>query len=133
MTASPRRRARIFSGTRRTSTSRSIAIAQPLRRLDREDPEPAARGLLAELRLPDQAAGRSVSGDPRGRDEDRANPEDLRNLYVKPDQAGDKLIPVRTMTKFNTKLGLQSVEHLNQFTSVTVRLSIRSPDVALAT
>jgi HAE1 family hydrophobic/amphiphilic exporter-1 len=62
-------------------------------------------------------------------DSDRSNPEDLRNLYVKPD-TGDKLIPVRTMTKFNTKLGLQSVNHLNQFTSVTFGFDTK-PDVAL--
>jgi HAE1 family hydrophobic/amphiphilic exporter-1 len=62
-------------------------------------------------------------------DKDRSNPEDLRNLYVKPEGA-DKLIPVRTFTKFNTKLGLQSVNHLNQFTSVTFGFDTK-PDVAL--
>ncbi len=63
------------------------------------------------------------------KDAERSNPEDLRNLYVKPD-GGDKLIPVRTLTKFQTKLGLQSVNHLNQFTSVTFGFDTK-PDVAL--
>jgi HAE1 family hydrophobic/amphiphilic exporter-1 len=63
-------------------------------------------------------------------DKDRSNPEDLRNLYVKPDGANDKLIPVRTLTKFQTKLGLQSVNHLNQFTSVTFGFDTK-PGVAL--
>ncbi len=51
-------------------------------------------------------------------DKDRANPEDLRQLYVKPEN-DQKLIPVRTLTKSRTELGLQAVNHTNQFTSVT--------------
>ncbi len=51
-------------------------------------------------------------------DKDRANPEDLRQLYVKPENE-QKLIPVRTLTKSRTELGLQAVNHTNQFTSVT--------------
>ncbi len=51
-------------------------------------------------------------------DDERAGPEDLRQLYVKP-QGQETLIPVRTLTKFKTNLGLQSVNHTNQFTSVT--------------
>ncbi|MFN2508588.1 MAG: efflux RND transporter permease subunit, partial [Chthoniobacterales bacterium] len=48
-------------------------------------------------------------------DADRANPEDLRQLYVRPD-GKDTLIPVRTLTSSKTRLGLQSVNHTNQFT-----------------
>ncbi len=51
-------------------------------------------------------------------DKDRANPEDLRQLYVKP-EGDQKLIPVRALTKSRTELGLQAVNHTNQFTSVT--------------
>ncbi|MDQ3626420.1 MAG: efflux RND transporter permease subunit, partial [Verrucomicrobiota bacterium] len=46
-------------------------------------------------------------------DSARSNPEDLRSLYVRPDGADNKMIPVRTLTKFQTTLGLQSVNHLN--------------------
>ena len=51
-------------------------------------------------------------------DADRARPENLRELYVRPD-GKDTLIPVRTLTTATTKLGLQAVNHLNQFTTVT--------------
>lgn len=48
----------------------------------------------------------------------RSNPEDLRQLYIKPEN-DQKLIPVRALTKSRTELGLQAVNHTNQFTSVT--------------
>jgi HAE1 family hydrophobic/amphiphilic exporter-1 len=62
-------------------------------------------------------------------DKDRANPEDLRQLYVRPD-GGTALIPVRALTKNDSKLGLQSVNHTNQFTSVTFGFDTK-PEVAL--
>jgi HAE1 family hydrophobic/amphiphilic exporter-1 len=62
-------------------------------------------------------------------DRDRATPEDLRQIYVKPD-AGGKLIPIRAVTKSTTKVGLQSVNHTNQFTSVTFGFDTK-PDYAL--
>jgi HAE1 family hydrophobic/amphiphilic exporter-1 len=62
-------------------------------------------------------------------DKDRANPEDLRQLYVRPD-GGTALIPVRALTRNDPKLGLQSVNHTNQFTSVTFGFDTK-PDVAL--
>ncbi|HEV2842517.1 MAG TPA: efflux RND transporter permease subunit [Chthoniobacterales bacterium] len=62
-------------------------------------------------------------------DADRAGPEDLRQLYVRPD-GKDTLIPVRSLTKTSTKLGLQGVNHLNQFTSVTFGFDAK-PGVAL--
>ncbi|HEX8280728.1 MAG TPA: efflux RND transporter permease subunit, partial [Chthoniobacterales bacterium] len=62
-------------------------------------------------------------------DADRATPEDLRQLYVRPD-GKDTLIPVRTLTKFAPKLGLQAVNHTNQFTSVTFGFDTK-PGVAL--
>ncbi len=62
-------------------------------------------------------------------DADRAGPEDLRQLYVRPD-GKDTLIPVRALTKSSSKLGLQSVNHTNQFTSVTFGFDTK-PDVAL--
>ncbi|PYJ09264.1 MAG: acriflavine resistance protein B [Verrucomicrobia bacterium] len=62
-------------------------------------------------------------------DADRAHPEDLRQLYVRPD-GKDTVIPVRALTKTTTKLGLQGVNHLNQFTSVTFGFDTK-PGVAL--
>ncbi|MEP7071837.1 MAG: efflux RND transporter permease subunit, partial [Verrucomicrobiota bacterium] len=63
------------------------------------------------------------------KDRDRSRPEDLQQIYVKPD-AGGPLVPVRAVTKSETKVGLQSVNHTNQFTSVTFGFDTK-PDVAL--
>jgi HAE1 family hydrophobic/amphiphilic exporter-1 len=62
-------------------------------------------------------------------DADRSRPEDLRQLYVRPD-GKDTLIPVRTLTKSVTRLGLQAVNHLNQFTTVTFGFDTK-PSAAL--
>jgi HAE1 family hydrophobic/amphiphilic exporter-1 len=62
-------------------------------------------------------------------DRERATPEDLGRIYVKSDN-NTTLIPVRALTKSETKLGLQSVNHLNQFTSVTFGFDTK-PGVAL--
>ncbi|MBA3831574.1 MAG: efflux RND transporter permease subunit [Chthoniobacterales bacterium] len=51
-------------------------------------------------------------------DSERSSPSDLRDLYIKSTD-GSKLIPVRALTKSETNLGLQSVNHTDQFTSVT--------------
>jgi HAE1 family hydrophobic/amphiphilic exporter-1 len=62
-------------------------------------------------------------------DRSRTGPEDFRQIYVKPD-GGDKLIPIRALTKTKQTLGLQSVNHVNQFTSVTFGFDTK-PEVAL--
>jgi HAE1 family hydrophobic/amphiphilic exporter-1 len=62
-------------------------------------------------------------------DSARNNPHDLRWLYVKPD-SGNKLIPVNVLTKSTQSLGLQSVNHTNQFTSVTFGFDVK-PGYAL--
>jgi hydrophobic/amphiphilic exporter-1 (mainly G- bacteria), HAE1 family len=62
-------------------------------------------------------------------DDARTSPQDFRQLYVKPDNA-NTMIPIRAVTKANETVGLDSVNHLNQFTSVTFGFDIK-PDVAL--
>ncbi len=62
-------------------------------------------------------------------DEARSGPEDFRQIYVKPDN-GSKLIPIRVVTRSAEALGLQSVNHINQFTSVTFGFDTK-PGVAL--
>jgi HAE1 family hydrophobic/amphiphilic exporter-1 len=62
-------------------------------------------------------------------DADRSKPEDLRELYIRP-EGKDTLIPIRTLTKATTNLGLQAVNHLNQFTSVTFGFDTK-PDAPL--
>ncbi len=61
-------------------------------------------------------------------DRNRANPENLAQLYVKSDTQA--LVPLRAVTKSRTTLGLQSVNHTNQFTSVTFGFDAK-PDVPL--
>ena len=51
-------------------------------------------------------------------DQTRTSPQDLREVYVKPDN-GNAMIPIRAVTTAHETVGLQSVNHLNQFTSVT--------------
>jgi len=62
-------------------------------------------------------------------DQARASPQDLREVYVKPDN-GNAMIPIRAVTKAQEKVGLQSVNHLNQFTSVTFGFDTK-PNAAL--
>jgi HAE1 family hydrophobic/amphiphilic exporter-1 len=62
-------------------------------------------------------------------DRERATPEDLARVYVKSDN-NQTLVPIRSVTKSATKLGLQAVNHLNQFTSVTFGFDTK-PGVAL--
>jgi HAE1 family hydrophobic/amphiphilic exporter-1 len=62
-------------------------------------------------------------------DQDRARPEDLRQLYVRP-EGKPSLVPVRTLTKSSSRLGLQAVNHTNQFTSVTLGFDTK-PGAAL--
>ena len=113
------------SGYRYRSRSR-----QSLRRFDYEAPEPSPLRLFAELCLFDQTARRPISGHPRSR---RSGAHQSRRscseLYVKPDN-GNALIPIRALTKAGRNVGLQSVNHLNQFTSVTFGFDTK-PGVAL--
>jgi hydrophobic/amphiphilic exporter-1 (mainly G- bacteria), HAE1 family len=62
-------------------------------------------------------------------DRARTSPQDFRQIYVKPD-TGNTMIPIRAVTEPRETVGLQSVNHLNQFTSVTFGFDIK-PDVAL--
>lgn len=62
-------------------------------------------------------------------DKSRSGPQDFRWIYVKP-EGGNKLIPIRAVTKSSESLGLQSVNHTNQFTSVTFGFDTK-PGVAL--
>jgi HAE1 family hydrophobic/amphiphilic exporter-1 len=62
-------------------------------------------------------------------DRARTGPQDLRELYVKPDN-GNTMIPIRAVTKAQENVGLQSVNHLNQFTSVTFGFDTK-PNVPL--
>jgi HAE1 family hydrophobic/amphiphilic exporter-1 len=59
----------------------------------------------------------------------RSKPEDLALLYIKSDD-GKNLVPLRELVTWTTSLGNQSVNHLNQFTSVTIFFNLK-PGVAI--
>src|SRR2546428_2363366 len=59
----------------------------------------------------------------------RSKPEDLSLLQIKSDDARN-LIPLRELVTWKTTLGPQAVNHLNQFTSVTIFFNLK-PGVAI--
>jgi HAE1 family hydrophobic/amphiphilic exporter-1 len=63
------------------------------------------------------------------KDKARARPQDLSLLYIKSDD-GTNLVPLNAVVKWNESLGLQAVNHLNQFTSVTLYFNLK-PGVAI--
>lgn len=62
-------------------------------------------------------------------DSARSKPEDLSLLYIKSDD-GKNLVPLNALVTSKTTLGPQSVNHLNQFTSVTIFFNLK-PGVAV--
>ena len=59
----------------------------------------------------------------------REKPEDLSLLYIKSDD-GRNLVPLKELVTWRTTLGPQVVNHLNQFTSMTLSFNLK-PGVAL--
>ena len=59
----------------------------------------------------------------------RSKAEDLSLLYIRSDD-GANLVPLRELVTWKTSLGLQSVNHINQFTSVTFFFNLK-PGVAI--
>ena len=59
-------------------------------------------------------------------DKDRAQPEDLSLLYVRTDD-GKRLVPLDAVTRWKPSVGPQTVNHINQFTSVTIFFNVK-PD-----
>ena len=127
---SPARRVPTFSATRPISTSISSATAPAFT----ASPRPSSQSLLRAaysqnyvylIKQADDQYQVILEAD----DQARTGPEDFRQIYVKPDD-GSKLIPIRAVTKSKETLGLQSVNHINQFTSVTFGFDTK-PGVAL--
>ena len=59
----------------------------------------------------------------------RSNPEDLSLLYIKSDD-GQRLVPLSELVTWKSVLGPQTVNHLNQFTSMSLFFNLK-PGVAL--
>jgi len=62
-------------------------------------------------------------------DRGRSHPNDLSLLYIKSDD-GTNLVPLDSLVKWKTTLGLQAVNHVNQFPSVTFYFNLK-PGVAM--
>ncbi|MCU1263938.1 MAG: cation/multidrug efflux pump [Acidobacteria bacterium] len=62
-------------------------------------------------------------------DEARGKPEDLARLYIRSDD-GQRLVPLGQLVTWKTTLGPQAVNHLNQFTAMTLFFNLK-PGVAL--
>jgi HAE1 family hydrophobic/amphiphilic exporter-1 len=63
------------------------------------------------------------------KDSERSKPSDLSLLYIKSDD-GKNLVPLDTLVTWKQSLGPQTVNHLNQFTSVTIFFNLK-PEVAI--
>ena len=57
-------------------------------------------------------------------DDKRSGPEDLGKLYIKSDD-GQRMIPLNAVTSWHPVIGPQSVNHINQFTSVTMFFNLK--------
>jgi len=62
-------------------------------------------------------------------DSERAQADNLSLLYIRSDD-GKNLVPLNTLVDWKSTLGPQSVNHLNQFTSVTIFFNLK-PNVAI--
>jgi len=57
-------------------------------------------------------------------DDKRSAPEDLSKLYIKSDD-GQRMVPLSAVTSWHSVIGPQAVNHINQFTSVTIFFNLK--------
>jgi len=57
-------------------------------------------------------------------DDKRSTPEDLSKLYIKSDD-GQRMVPLSAVTSWHSVIGPQAVNHINQFTSVTIFFNLK--------
>jgi hydrophobic/amphiphilic exporter-1 (mainly G- bacteria), HAE1 family len=57
-------------------------------------------------------------------DNERSAPEDLGKLYIKSDD-GQRMVPLNALTSSHPVIGPQAVNHINQFTSVTMFFNLK--------
>jgi HAE1 family hydrophobic/amphiphilic exporter-1 len=57
-------------------------------------------------------------------DDERSDPQDLSKLYIKSDD-GQRMVPLSAVTSWHTVIGPQAVNHINQFTSVTLFFNMK--------
>jgi HAE1 family hydrophobic/amphiphilic exporter-1 len=63
------------------------------------------------------------------KDSERAHANDLSLLYIRSDD-GKNLVPLNALVDWQTTIGPQNVNHLNQFTAVTIYFNLK-PNVAI--
>jgi hydrophobic/amphiphilic exporter-1 (mainly G- bacteria), HAE1 family len=57
-------------------------------------------------------------------DDKRSDPQDLGKLYIKSDD-GQRMVPLNAVTSWHPVIGPQAVNHINQFTSVTLFFNLK--------
>jgi len=57
-------------------------------------------------------------------DHQRSEPQDLSKLYIKSDD-GQRMVPLSAVTSWHAVIGPQAVNHINQFTSVTLFFNMK--------
>jgi len=57
-------------------------------------------------------------------DDKRSDPQDLGKLYIKSDD-GQRMVPLNAVTTSHVLIGPQAVNHINQFTSVTLFFNMK--------
>jgi HAE1 family hydrophobic/amphiphilic exporter-1 len=57
-------------------------------------------------------------------DDERSDPQDLSKLYIKSDD-GQRMVPLSAVTSWRAVIGPQAVNHINQFTSVTLFFNMK--------
>jgi hydrophobic/amphiphilic exporter-1 (mainly G- bacteria), HAE1 family len=57
-------------------------------------------------------------------DDKRSDPQDLSKLYIKTDD-GQRMIPLNAVVTWHPVIGPQAVNHINQFTSVTIFFNMK--------
>ena len=57
-------------------------------------------------------------------DDKRSDPQDLGRLYIKSDD-GQRMVPLSALTSWHPVIGAQAVNHINQFTSVTLFFNLK--------
>jgi HAE1 family hydrophobic/amphiphilic exporter-1 len=57
-------------------------------------------------------------------DDKRSDPQDLSKLYIKSDD-GQRMVPLSALTTWHMLIGPQAVNHINQFTSVTLFFNLK--------
>ena len=57
-------------------------------------------------------------------DSQRSDPQDLSQLYIKSDD-GQRMVPLNAVTSWHAVIGPQAVNHINQFTSVTMFFNLK--------